>query len=63
MEETPDKAPVRVRFAPGETDTMPIEQAEFVLTRLYSENMAARKRFAKYMQEYWLQRPGSGRVE
>ena len=54
MEETQ----ARVRFGKGESDTMPVEMAEFVLSRLYAESMSARKRFAKYMQEYWLQRPG-----
>lgn len=57
MTEQPND-PVRIRFAKGDTDTMPLDQAEFVLSRLYSESMAARKKFAKYMQEYWLQRPG-----
>lgn len=57
MTEQPN-GPVLVRFAKGDTDEMPLEMAEFVLSRLYSESMAARKKFAKYMSEYWLQRPG-----
>jgi hypothetical protein len=46
----------RIRFGHGKTDTMPREMAEFVMMRLYGESNASRKKFAKYMQEYWIQR-------
>lgn len=54
-----DRSQVRVRFWTGETDVMPLDMAEFVIKRLYGESNASRSKFAKYMAEYWKQRPAT----
>lgn len=51
---------VRVRFAAGETDEMPLDMAEFIMRKLYGQR---RDIFARYAGEYWKTRHGPGRIE
>lgn len=55
-----DNSPVRVRFAAGVTDEMPLDMAESILRQLYG---LRRDLFARYAAEYWKRRTGPGQLE
>lgn len=55
-----DNGQVRVTFAAGPTDDMPLDMAEFILHELYG---LRRDLFARYAAEYWKRRHGPGRLE
>lgn len=54
-----DNDPIRVRFAAGVTDEMPLDMAEAILRQLYT---LRRDLFARYASEYWKRRTGPGQI-
>jgi len=50
-----ENAPERVRFGNGDTDSMPLAMAEYVLMRFYNKRRAI---FAGFMRDYYLDREG-----
>lgn len=58
--EAQNNGPIRVRFAAGATDEMPLDMAEAILRQLYG---LRRDLFARYASEYWKRRVGPGQIE